>query len=192
MLDGGPANLLLCEHPPVLTLGRLASFENILCPPEHIAARGIKVLSIDRGGEVTLHSPGQLVVYPILDLKEHGKDLKNYLRKLENVAIDFLKDFDILAFNVLGKTGVWVYPDPSKSQSPKKIVSVGVGVKKWISYHGIAINIQTDLSLFSLIRPCGLDVEMTSIADLKRQSVDFQLAKRKFVDVFQRHFDFQK
>ena len=190
VLAGGPPILLLCEHPAVLTLGRLASWENVLYSQEQIAARGIKIIAIDRGGEVTLHSPGQLVVYPILNLNEHGKDLKSYLRKLEDVAIDFLLEFDILAFNVLGKTGVWVYPDPSKSYPPKKIVSVGVGVKKWISYHGIAINILTDLSLFSLIRPCGLDAVMTSIADLKRQNVDFNLAKQKFVEVFRRHFDF--
>ncbi len=189
VLRGGPPILLLCEHPSVLTLGRLASLEHILYPVEQIEAKGIKIIPVDRGGEVTLHSPGQLVAYPLLDLKEYGKDLKWYLRKLEEVAIDFLKEFDILAFGVSGKTGVWVYSEPSQKQPAKKIVSIGVGVKKWISYHGMAINISTDLKLFALIRPCGLDVTMTSIEEMKGQPVNLVMAKTKFVEIFSRHFE---
>jgi lipoate-protein ligase B len=118
---------------------------------------------------VTLHAPGQLVIYPILDLRIRGKDLKRYLFLLEQVAIDFLREFDILADRILGKTGAWV--------GDHKVASIGIGVKKWVSFHGLAINLNTDLKLFELIKPCGLDVEMTSVAHLRKAPVDLSAAK---------------
>jgi len=184
VLQGEPEMLLLCEHPAVLTLGRLAKEEHILCPREEINKKGVKVYPIDRGGEVTLHSPGQLVAYPILDLKRHGKDLKLYLYNLEQVAIDFLGDFGIVASRISGKTGVWVGSD--------KIASLGVGVRKWVSYHGIAVNINTDLGLFALIRPCGLDVAMTSLAKIKGGAVDLAEAKPRFIKAFMNVFGFKE
>lgn len=175
VIAGGPERILFCEHPAVLTLGRLADERYILTPREELKRRGIRVLSIDRGGEVTLHAPGQMVVYPILDLKRRGKDLHEYLRRLEGAVIEFLKSYDVAAARNPGKTGVWV--------GRKKIASIGVGVKKWISYHGLAVNINTDLGLFSLIKPCGLDVDMTSLADIKGQAMDFAIARRRFMEI---------
>ena len=125
VIAGGPERIFFCEHPAVFTLGRLADERYILTPREELKRRGISVLSIDRGGEVTLHAPGQMVVYPILDLKRRGKDLHEYLRRLEGAVIEFLKSYDVAAARNPGKTGVWV--------GRNKIASMGVGVKKWIS-----------------------------------------------------------
>lgn len=184
VIEGHEPVIILCEHLPVLTLGRLASQENFLIPQAMIEQKGIQILDIDRGGEVTLHSPGQLVVYPILDLRNYGKDLKRYLYRLEQVAIDLLKDFDILADRFSGRTGAWV--------GLKKIVSIGIGVKKWVSFHGLAVNVNTDLTLFNLIRPCGLSVQMTSIAKLKKEKIDMALVKERLVERFCHHFDLRK
>lgn len=172
--------LLLCEHPTVLTLGRLADRSHILFSKDILARQKVSVVPIDRGGEVTVHAPGQLVVYPILDLEKHGKDLHSYLHKLEQVGIDFLRLFDIMGDRMPEKTGVWV--------DSRKIMSVGIGVRRWISFHGISVNINTDLSLFGLIRPCGMEVEMTSIGQEKGCKVDMAAAKEKIVSIFQREF----
>lgn len=180
VIAGRPERVLLCEHPAVLTLGRMADESFILISKEELALRGIKVLAIDRGGEVTLHAPGQLVVYPILDLTRRGKDLRAYIRRLEEAAIEFLRSFEITAGRVPGKTGVWV--------GSQKIVSIGVGVKKWVTFHGMAINMNMDLSLFSLIKPCGLDVAMTSMARIKGRAINSQIAKQRFAEVFLRYF----
>jgi len=180
VMAGGPERIFLCEHPAVLTLGRMSDQQYILASRDELAQRKIEIVSIDRGGEVTLHAPGQLVVYPILDLKKHGKDLKQYMHQLEEIAIKFLQNYGISSSRNPGKTGVWV--------GAKKIVSIGVGVKKWVTFHGMAININTDLDLFSLINPCGLSVTMTSVEKIQGQSVDFQKAKRDFATIFLQHF----
>ncbi len=176
--------LILCEHDAVLTLGRIATEKNFLFTKEDIEKKGVTIARIDRGGEVTFHGPGQLVAYPIFNLNHQGRDLRVFLSKLEQVAIDFLKDFDIVAHRQEGQRGVWAGKD--------KIASIGVGVKKWVSFHGLAININTDLSYFSLIRPCGLDVLMTSVASIKGKPVDFEKAKERLVyhfeQVFSAHF----
>ncbi len=175
--------LVLCEHPAVLTLGSIARRENILFSEKDLEEKGVKVFKIDRGGEVTLHSPGQLVVYPIFNLKYLGKDLRAYLKQLEQVAIDLLQEFDIVANSISSRRGVWV--------GDKKIGSIGVGVKKWVSFHGLALNVNNDLGLFSLIRPCGLDVKMTSISDVKNKSVDFNDVKNRLVYCFSRIFNLE-
>ncbi len=180
VIDAGAERVFLCEHPSVLTLGRMADERFILTPKEELSRRGIRVLPIDRGGEVTLHAPGQLIVYPILNLSQRGRDLHIYIRQLEEVAIEFLNTYAIHAERKPGKTGVWF--------GNKKIVSLGVGVKKWVTFHGLGININTDLQLFSLIKPCGLDVEMTSIAKIKGQTMDMGEAKKRFCEVFARYF----
>ena len=182
VVAGGTQTLLLCEHPAVLTLGRLAKAENLLLPQEQILVQGIKILNVDRGGDVTLHAPGQLIAYPILALNQHGRDLKRYLWKLEEVAIDFLKGFGILTERFPGRTGVWI--------GHQKIASIGVGVKKWVSFHGIGINLNTDLKLFSLIRPCGMDVEMTSASKILARPVLWPQALEKFKESFCREFNF--
>jgi lipoate-protein ligase B len=155
--------ILFCEHPPILTLGRSGHEEHILFPREEILKSGAQIVNIDRGGDITLHCPGQLVVYPLLDLNHHGKDLHRYLHDLEQVGIDLLNDFGIMAHRLVGKTGVYV--------DQKKILSIGVGVKKWISFHGLALNVNCDLKLFSWIKPCGLDVKVTSMKDILKKDV---------------------
>ncbi len=177
VIAGAPPRLIFCEHPPVLTLGRMTRQESFLYDRDDILGKGVQIQSIDRGGDVTLHAPGQLVVYVIMDLNANGRDLKAYLEKLEQVAVDLLKDFGILAISIPGKRGVFVGPD--------KIVSIGIGVRKWVTYHGLGINVSTDLSLFRLIKPCGLDVHMTSLQKLLGKSPDMVDVRAKLVKKFQ-------
>lgn len=142
--------LLLVEHPPVITLGRASHGEHVLHPD------GIDVVEVERGGDVTFHGPGQLVGYPILDLTGHRQDLHWYLRALEAMLIDALATLGIPAERRTGLTGVWT--------GGKKIASLGVHVKQWVTWHGFALNVSTDLTSFERIVPCGIDgVEMTSI-----------------------------
>lgn len=180
VLKGQSDTLILCEHPSVLTLGRLASEENYLIPRDEIISRGVRILNIDRGGEITLHAPGQLVTYPIFNIQRSGRDLKHFLSKLEQVAIDLLQGFDILARRISGQRGVWV--------NDKKIASIGIGVKKWISFHGMSINVNVDLNLFRMIRPCGLDVQMTSISQLTNRDVSIQEVKNRVIESFVKNF----
>ncbi len=189
VLAGGAQVLLLCEHPAVITLGRLAQEANIL-DLEAIGRQGIRVVPIDRGGDVTLHTPGQLVIYPILNLapclpagKQGNRDLRLYMHKLEQVTIALLKSFGIVASRIFGKTGVFVGPD--------KIASLGIGVRKWVTYHGLGINVNTDLKLFDLIKPCGLDVRMTSIARIKGNPVDMGKVKQQLVECFKKEFGYE-
>jgi lipoate-protein ligase B len=179
VVDGGPDHLVLCEHTPVLTLGRMTNPESLLYQRKDIEDRGVMIAKADRGGDVTLHAPGQLIIYPIFNLNNRGKDLKSYMEMLEEVAVDLLKKFGILAISISGKRGVFVGPD--------KIISIGVGVRKWVTYHGLGINVNTDLSLFSLIKPCGLDVRMTSMQKLKGCPVPMKDVKLKIIEGFKEH-----
>jgi lipoate-protein ligase B len=183
VLSQGIQTLLLCEHPPVITLGRLADEKNLLVSSHLIKERGVSLYPIDRGGDITLHAPGQLVVYPIFDLRHYGKDLHLFLHKLEQVIIDLLADFGIVAGRQSGRTGVW-YQD-------QKIASLGIGVRQWVSYHGFAVNINTDLNLFSLIKPCGLDVSMTSMAKIKGRIYPMEEIKEKVIQQMTQHFNLQ-
>jgi lipoate-protein ligase B len=180
VIAGEGDHLVLCEHPAVLTLGRQTHPQSLLYSHKEIEERGVMITSVDRGGDVTLHAPGQLIVYPIFNLNKHGKDLKVYMKKLEEVAVDLLKNFGILAISISGQRGVFVGPD--------KIISIGVGVRKWVTYHGLGINVNTDLSLFNLIKPCGLNVRMTSMQKLKGHAVPMNDVKAKTVEQFQKHF----
>ena len=183
VIAGAADSIFLCEHPPVLTMGRLAAENNILWPNHELAQKGVEVHKIDRGGEVTLHCPGQLVVYPILNLERFGKDLKLYLEKLQQVAIDLLQDFDIVATGLSGQRGVWA--------GERKIVSIGIGVKKWVTYHGLVVNVNSDLTLFDMIKSCGLDVRMTSIEQEKGRAVDMRDVKEKITRRFCEQFQLE-
>lgn len=148
--------LLLVEHPPVVTLGRSAREANLLCPPELLKARGVELFEVERGGDVTFHGPGQLVGYPIVDLKRHKRDLHWYLRQVEEALIVALREFGIAGERNTGYTGVWT--------QGRKIASIGVHARDWVTWHGFALNVTTDLSYFDLIVPCGIQaVTMTSI-----------------------------
>jgi lipoate-protein ligase B len=148
--------LLLVEHPPVVTLGRGARVEHLSVSHEELYRRGVELCEIERGGDVTFHGPGQLVGYPIFDLSEHKPDLHWFLRQLEQSVIIALEDLGIRGERNEGYTGVWT--------EARKIASIGIHVKQWVSWHGFALNVTTDLSYFDLIVPCGIhDVVMTSV-----------------------------
>ena len=149
--------LLLLEHPPVVTLGRSARDPaTLIATPELLAARGVELYEVDRGGDVTFHGPGQLVGYPIIDLNRHKPDLHWYLRQVEEVLIRALATFDIPAERNPGLTGVWT--------DGRKIASIGVHARQWVTWHGFALNVTTDLSYFNLMVPCGIQgVTMTSV-----------------------------
>ena len=149
--------LYLVEHPPVVTLGRSARDPaNQLFTPEILAARGVELFDVERGGDVTFPGPGQLVGYPIVDLNRHRLDLHWYLRQVEEVLIRALEPFGILGERSAGQTGVWT--------ARRKIASIGVHTRHWVTWHGFALNVTTDLSYFDLMVPCGIaGVTMTSV-----------------------------
>jgi lipoate-protein ligase B len=150
--------LLLVEHPPVITLGRGTRASSLPIAPAELERRGVEVFEVERGGDVTFHGPGQLVGYPILDLRGHRQDLHWYLRSLEDVLIQALGQLGIEAGRNPGLTGVWT--------SGRKIASIGIHVKQWVTLHGFALNVTTDLDPFELIIPCGIrQVVMTSVAE---------------------------
>jgi lipoyl(octanoyl) transferase len=150
--------LLLLEHPHVITLGRNGHLENLLASDEILSRAGISFYPTDRGGDVTYHGPGQLVGYPILDLKEWKRDVGEYVRGIEQVLIDTLGDFGIAAGRISKLTGVWV--------DGRKIAAIGVHLSRWVTSHGFALNVNTDLSYFQYIVPCGLAKPVTSMAQL--------------------------
>jgi lipoyl(octanoyl) transferase len=148
--------LLLVEHDPVVTLGRGTKQTSLPLPPAALRQRGVEVFEVERGGDVTFHGPGQLVGYPILDLTHHRQDLHWYLRSVEAALIDALGTLGIRAERNPGLTGVWT--------GGRKIASIGIHVKQWVTIHGFALNVATDLSHFDLIVPCGIPgVIMTSV-----------------------------
>jgi len=148
--------LLLLEHPPVVTLGRATKAANLISSAEFLASKGVELFEVERGGDVTFHGPGQLVGYPIIDLKRHKLDLHWYLRQVEEALIQTLAAYSIPAERNVGFTGVWT--------NGRKIASIGVHARDWVTWHGFALNVTTDLSYFDLIVPCGIDgVTMTSI-----------------------------
>ena len=162
--------LILAEHNSVFTIGRTGTRESLLVDEEYLRQKGIKVLSVDRGGGITFHGPGQLVVYPIVGLKDGWRDLHKYMRNLEDVAIKFLKRYSVRSEREPGRTGVWV--------SGKKVASIGIGVSNWVTYHGLSVNIKPDLEFFDMIYPCGLrDVKMASLRCLSEQDVSMEEAK---------------
>src|SRR5690349_8883073 len=154
--------LLLVEHPPVVTLGRSFKERHLLASPALLANRGVELFEVERGGDVTFHGPGQLVGYPIVDLKRHRKDLHWYLRQVEEALIRGLAEFGLPAERSTGYTGVWTC-GPFAPHAPRKIASIGVHARDWVTWHGFALNVTTDLSYFDLIVPCGIaGVDMTS------------------------------
>lgn len=170
--------LLLLEHPPVVTLGRTAKEGHLVASPERLQTRGVEVFEVERGGDVTFHGPGQLVGYPIFDLKRHRRDLHWYLRQVEEALIVGLGEIGIPAERNSGYTGVWT--------RGRKIASIGVHARDWVTWHGFALNVMTDLSFFDLIIPCGIrDVQMTSIV---REVGHDRLTMDDVIDVVSRAF----
>jgi len=173
--------LIFVEHPPTITLGRNTKPGNVLVSESALAGKSVKVYTINRGGDVTIHCPGQLVIYPIVNLKNTKCDLHWYLRVLEQVIIDLLSEYGITAGRNKGYTGVWV--------GNKKIASIGVGVRNWVAFHGVGFNINPDLKYFSLINPCGMEAGvMTSMAEILNKPVDKQEICGKIERIFERNY----
>lgn len=180
--DEIPDTLVLVEHPDVITLGRGSHRENLL------AVDDLPVVEIERGGDVTYHGPGQLVAYPIFLLRENERDLHAYLRNLEETLIRTAADFGVSAGRNPGWTGAWTTGTP-----PQKLASIGIAVKRWVSMHGFALNVTTDLSRFARINPCGLEASvMASLSSVTGRPIAMAEVKRNvvghFASVFGRSF----
>ncbi len=179
-----PDTLLLLEHPHVYTLGRNAKKDNILLSVEQLTMRGVQVFEIDRGGDVTYHGPGQLVGYPILDLTQHRRDIAWYMRSLEEVLIAVARDYGIEAGRLAGAPGVWV--------GNYKLAAMGVHISRWVTSHGFAFNVNTDLRYFDWIVPCGLrDKGVTSLQELLGVPVAMDGVKEKVIQHLGRVFELE-
>ena len=177
-----PDTLLLLEHDPVFTLGRNARAENVLLSEEALKAQGFEVFETGRGGDVTYHGPGQVVGYPILDLSPDRCDVHRYVRDLEEVLIRVAADYDIKAERVRGLTGVWV--------GGSKLAAIGVRIARWITSHGFALNVTTDLEYFKMIVPCGIaDRGVTSLAALLGRPVPTGDVEERVVRHFEEIFE---
>ena len=169
-LRDGAETVILLEHEPVYTIGRLPDKSSL----RNVSRLLYPVFETNRGGQATYHGPGQLVGYPIVDLRIRGRDLHRYLRKLEMLLIDLLADFGLQGVRVDGKTGVWI--------QDRKIASIGVGVRKWVTMHGFALNVASDLSGFQNITPCGLSgIRMTSISSELGAEVSLQTVRENLI-----------
>ena len=167
--------LILLEHPPVFTITRKNTLKNILSSPDELKEKGISICKTNRGGDITYHGPGQLVGYPIMDIKKHGKDLHKYIRTIEEMIIKLLMDYGISAHRSKINPGVWV--------GEEKIAAIGIAVKSsWITMHGFSFNINPDLNHYSLIVPCGIsDKGVTSLSKVLRKSVSQKEVRQKLI-----------
>lgn len=180
---GVPDTLILVEHPPVVTLGRAKSAANLRETPQALRARGVDFFEVSRGGDATYHAPGQLVGYPIFDLKQHGRDVLRFCRGVEAALIGTLGAFGLRGRAVPGKAGVWV--------DGRKIASLGVSLRRWVTYHGFALNVAVDLAGFQYIRPCGEEPEvMTSMEALLQRRIVMDGVRSLVVAEFARVFRF--
>ena len=169
-----PSALILCQHYPVITLGRSADKKNILLSEAELRNRGIQTYKIERGGDITYHGPGQLMVYPIFNLNLLKKDIHWFLRQLEEVVIDYLSDLGVKSERRFGLTGVWI--------NGRKIASIGIAIKNWISFHGLSLNIKRDdLLNFNHIRPCGMDIEMTALEEIIGRDIEVEGIKEDLI-----------
>lgn len=168
--------LLLTEHKPVITIGRKGSEKNILRTREFLSSRGINIVNADRGGDVTYHGPGQIIAYPVFRLQGEGRDIHNFLHFLEEAGTYFLMQYGLIARERPGLRGLWI--------EDRKIGSIGIGVRKWVTYHGLAINVDLDLMPFSFIRPCGLRDAITSLKKEIPRGLDISDAKDKLAQAF--------
>jgi lipoyl(octanoyl) transferase len=176
-----PNVLIFVEHQHVYTIGKAGDEQDLKVSKFFLEQAGAKIYQIDRGGKITYHGPGQIVGYPIFKLDEFGIDVHTYLRKLEEVIILTLKDYGIDAERKTGLTGVWV--------KDGKIASIGIKVSRWVTMHGFALNVNTDLKFFDLIFPCGLkDVKMTSMKEILKCDVDMDEVKLNLKEKFERVF----
>lgn len=177
-----PNTLVLCEHPDVITRGRTTEIDGVLFSDDELAARNIRSIAIDRGGEATVHSPGQLVGYPIFHLERLKPDLHWFLRTVEQCIIDAIAEFGLKGGRVEGRTGVWI-------DGERKICAIGIHCKRWVIYHGFALNVNNDLSIFDAIVPCGIhDAGVTSISSEVGHDVPMADVREAVLRAFRHHF----
>ncbi len=174
--------LIICRHYPVITLGRTADKKNILLDEAQLREKVIKVCLTERGGDVTYHGPGQIIAYPIFNLRYSKKDIHLFLRRLEDIVIKLLSDYKVNGIKREGFTGVWI--------GDRKISSIGISIKNWVTFHGLSINIEKqDLDNFRFIRPCGMDIEMIALDELTGEKMNFEDIKNKLVGKFREEFN---
>lgn len=181
---------LLCEHPPVLTLGKSGALKNILISEAEMAERGIQYFKTNRGGDITFHGPQQIVGYPIIDLENFYTDIGKYLRSLEEVIILTMQEYGLKGQRSKGETGVWL--DAGIQGSERKICAMGVRCSRWITMHGFAFNVNTDLSYFDTIIPCGIEnKKVTSLQKELNRLIDYEEVKNKVKANFEKVFGVQ-
>lgn len=174
--------LVLCEHPTVITIGTGGNDANVLIPEKFLKSRGIKIVHNDRGGDVTIHNPGQLVGYPIFNLLDFKTDLHWFLRQIEHSIIDLLRYYKIEGEQITGLTGVWV-------DKIRKICSIGIHCSRWVTSHGFALNVNNNLDEFNYIIPCGIrDKGITSISREVGTEIEINLLKQQCFEVFEKRF----
>jgi len=178
-----PDCLIFTEHEPTITMGRGTTMENLLVTPEFLREKGIGLFEVERGGDITFHGPGQTVLYPIVDLNFRGRDLHQYLRDLEKLVTATLGEFGLEAGTKSGLTGVWV--------GDKKLAAIGVAVAHWITYHGLALNVTTDLKYFRLINPCGIiDYSVGSLSEILGRNISQRQVNDSLAKNFATLFDY--
>lgn len=181
-------HLLFCEHPPVYTLGKSGKEEHILISKDELVVRNIGYYSTNRGGDITFHGPGQIVGYPIIDLEKYYKDIGKYLRSLEQVIILTLGYYGLKGERSVGETGVWL--DPDIKIKARKICAMGVRCSRWVTMHGFALNVNTELSYFTSIVPCGIpDKQVTSLQKELGKEVDIEEVKNLIKENFEKVFE---
>jgi lipoyl(octanoyl) transferase len=179
-------HLIFCEHPHVYTLGKSGDLKNLLIDGQKRKEKNISFYKINRGGDITYHGPGQLVVYPILDLDYFFSDIHKYLRLLEETVILTLQDYGVFGQRLEGFTGVWV---DDKKENPRKICAIGVKCSRWVTMHGIGFNINSNLDYFKHIVPCGIeDKSVTSLQKETNQEIDMEELKLRFKKNFKNLF----
>ena len=179
--------LILTEHNHVYTIGKSGDDNNLLIDKNELIKREIEYYKINRGGDITYHGPGQIMVYPIFDLDNFFTDINLYLRKLEEIIIKTLQSYDIKGFTIKGETGVWVKDENGLS---KKICAFGIRASRWVTMHGLCLNVNPDLSYFDFIIPCGIeDKGVTSLSHIKKEVIDINQVKSKLVEEFKLVFN---
>lgn len=182
--------LFLCEHPHVYTLGKSGKPENLLLAPETLVAQEIGYVHINRGGDITYHGPGQLVAYPVMDMDNFFTDIHQYMRLLEESVIQTLAHFDLHAGRIAGLTGVWM--DFEEQKNPRKIAAFGVKMSRWVTMHGLALNVNTDLKYFNNIIPCGIaDKAVTSMQQELDKTLKMEEVEQIFLQKFEKIFEAQ-
>lgn len=178
--------LYFCEHEPVFTIGNHGNDSNLLISETLLKERGISLYRTNRGGDITYHGPGQITGYPVFDLEYFKMGLRQYVETLEEIIIHFLSVYDIQGQRMAGATGVWIEPETERA---RKIAAIGVKSSRFVTMHGFALNINTDLNYFSLIHPCGfIDKGVTSLAAELRNAIDIDKCKMQLVKIFMKFF----